>query len=227
MKNMENQIPAKRERQLIIIGAGGHASNIVNVALSLNYSILGFIHNQRAREKLFEYPIFCDLNDIDNLENYEFCLALGDNYQREKYLKEIQKKYPFAKFPTLIHPTASIGPYSQIDVGTIIMPNVVVNTNVIVGSFCILGSQSCVGHDARLANFSSLSPAAIIAGNVNLGYRSTIGLGAKVREKVIIGNDTILGANSFLNMDLPDNVVALGTPAKIKKNRDNSESYLR
>lgn len=214
-------------RQLIVIGAGGQASNIVNIAYALRCPIKAFIHNGKAGKTLYGRPILADLSDIDSLTEYDFCLALGDNYQREKYLAEALSRYSTLSFPALIHPTVDIGPYSKVGAGTIIMPNAIIGTNVVIGSFCVLGNQSCVGHDSVLSDFSSLSPAATLAGNVSLGKRSAVGLGAKVREKVKIADDTVLGANSFLNSDLPSNVVALGTPAKVKKNRSSSDSYLR
>lgn len=217
----------QKSRQLIVIGAGGQASNIANVAFSLSYSIFGFIHSQKAGQTLFNRPIFGDLREINALDTYDFCLALGDNYLREKYLNETLKKYPYLNFPPLIHPTANVSPFSKIGNGTVVMPNTVIGSNALIGSFCILGNQSCVGHDSLLADFSSLSPAATLAGAVNVGLRSVVGLGAKVREKVKIGNDSVLGANSFLNKDLPNNVVAFGSPALVKQTRESSDSYLR
>ena len=213
MTNNTQQEP----RQLIVIGAGGHSSSIVNVAYSLHISIKAFIHNGKTGNTLFGKPILADLSEIDSLMEYDICLALGDNYQREKYLTEALSRYPTLSFPALIHPTVNIGPFSKVGAGTIIMPYTVINTNVIVGSFCVLGSQSCVGHDSVLSDFSSLSPAATLAGNVSLGKRSVVGLGAKIREKVKVGDDSVLGSNSFLNRDLPNNVVAIGTPASIRQ----------
>jgi len=217
----------QKSRQLIIIGAGGHASSIVNVAFSLSYSIFGFIHSQKAGQSFFDRPIFGDLREINALDTYDFFLALGDNYLREKYLNETLQRFPYLNFPSLIHPTADVSPFSKIGNGTLVMPNSVIGPNALIGSFCILGSQSCVGHSSLLADFSSLSPAATLAGAVNVGLRSAVGLGAKVREKVKIGNDSVLGANSFLNKDLPNNVVAFGSPALVKQTRESSDSYLR
>jgi sugar O-acyltransferase (sialic acid O-acetyltransferase NeuD family) len=222
MKNL-----LKKSRQLVVIGAGGHASNIVNVAASLNYSIFGFIDSDKASQTLFGRPILSDLKEIVALENYDFCLALGDNYQREKYFLKILKMYPNIMFPTLIHSTASIGPYTKIGAGTVIMPNTTISTNVSIGSFCLLNNQSCVGHNSILYDFSSLGPAATLSGNVSVGLRSAIALGAKVREKVRVGNDVVLGPNSFLNHNLPNNVLAFGSPAVIKKARKSNDCYLR
>lgn len=218
---------SKKSTQLIVIGAGGQASNIVNVALSLNYSIFAFIHSKQVGQTLFGKPIFGGLREIEALDTFDFCLAVGDNYLREKYLNETLKIFPFLNFPALVHPTANFGPFSKIGKGTVVMPYTVIGTSASIGSFCILGNQSCVGHDSLLADYSSLSPAATLAGAVTVGLRSAIGLGAKVREKVTIGNDSVLGANSFLNRDLPNNVVAIGTPARVNRMRKNDESYLR
>lgn len=214
-------------RQLIVIGSGGQAANIVNVAYSLQYSIKAFVNNGRFGQTLFDKPVIADINQIDSLTEYDFCLALGDNYEREKYLRDALYRYPNLSFPALIHPTVSIGPFSKVGEGSIVMPNSVIGTNAAVGSFCFLGNQSCVGHDSALSDFSSLGPAATLAGYVTLGRRSVVGIGAKVRERVSIGDDVVLGANSFLNNDLPEKVIALGTPAKIKKTRERGDRYLR
>ena len=40
-------------------------------------------------------------------------------------------------------------------------------------------------------------------------YRDTITKGVK------IGNHCVIGANSFVNKDIPDNCIAFGTPAKV------------
>ena len=34
---------------------------------------------------------------------------------------------------------------------------------------------------------------------------------------VIIGENSIVGASSFVNQDIPDNVIAVGVPAKVIK----------
>lgn len=217
----------KKNKNLIIIGAGFHASNVVGVANALGYDVSAFVHNTKHGDILYGKPIIDDLSRIDNIDGYDVFLALGDNYQREKYLSQAILRYPMLKFPSLIHPSAVIGPFCKIGDGTLIMPGSVVGTSVEVGSFCLLGNQSCVGHDSYLSDFSSLAPAATLAGNIRIGVRSSIGIGAKIREKVIVGDDSILGANSFLNDDLPSNVVAYGTPAKVKKNRISSDAYLR
>jgi len=212
---------------MLVIGAGGQASNVVNLAIALNYSVQGFIHDGKSGQTLFGKPIFADLQDIESVNDYVYCMAVGDNYQREKYLEELRSLFPDLVFPALVHPTCSVGPYSQIGDGSVVMPQTVIGTNSLVGEFCVLGNQSCLGHDSQLADFSSLGPASTLGGDTRLGRRSAVGMGAKVREKVSIGADSILGACSFLNDNLQEAVIAFGTPAKMIRSRQVGDSYLR
>lgn len=52
-------------------------------------------------------------------------------------------------------------------------------------------------------------------GPVKLKKNSKIGTHSVVMPNVTIGKNSIIGAFSFVNKDIPDNVVAFGVPAKI------------
>jgi serine O-acetyltransferase len=49
----------------------------------------------------------------------------------------------------------------------------------------------------------------------SIGDNVTIGSGAKVLGGIVIGNNVSIGANAVVTKDLPDNVIAVGVPAKI------------
>lgn len=52
-------------------------------------------------------------------------------------------------------------------------------------------------------------------GNTVIGDNVFIGAGAFIAKGVKIGNNVIIGANAVVTHDLPDNVTAVGVPAKI------------
>ena len=54
-------------------------------------------------------------------------------------------------------------------------------------------------------------------GPVRLMKNSKIGSHSVIMPGVTIGEKTIIGAFSFVNTDIPDNVIAMGVPAKILK----------
>ena len=75
-------------------------------------------------------------------------------------------------------------------------------------------------------DFSSLAPGRHTGGNVTIGSRSALLIGAKVKHGIVIGNDTVVGENSYVNDNIGDQKVSYGTPARIVKERGRQEEYL-
>ena len=57
-------------------------------------------------------------------------------------------------------------------------------------------------------------------GPINIGARSWLGTGVIVLDGVNIGAGTVIGAAAVVNKDIPQNAIAFGIPAKVKKNRN-------
>ncbi len=57
-------------------------------------------------------------------------------------------------------------------------------------------------------------------GNVIIGKRTELTYNVFVAPGVTIGDDTIVGYGSYVNHDLPDNVLAAGMPAVVKRHKE-------
>lgn len=57
-------------------------------------------------------------------------------------------------------------------------------------------------------------------GKITLKKNCCLGSHSVVMPGVTVGENTLVGAFSFVNKDLPDNVIAVGVPARIVKNRE-------
>ena len=55
-------------------------------------------------------------------------------------------------------------------------------------------------------------------GRVKLKKNCKIGSHSIIMPGITVGENSIIGAFSFVNKDIPDNVIATGVPAKVKKN---------
>jgi acetyltransferase-like isoleucine patch superfamily enzyme len=106
------------------------------------------------------------------------------------------------------------------------MPKACIGPNSKIGKFCLINTQSSIDHDCVMFDYSSLAPSAVTGGSVAIGPRSAISIGAKIKHGLKIGKDSIVGANSYLNKDLPNNQVAYGTPAKQVRARSIGDLYL-
>lgn len=87
----------------------------------------------------------------------------------------------------------------------------------------VISSEVTMGSNCRIYQHVTI-------GAGNGGYPTildnvTIYSGATICGKIIIGNNVIIGANSFVNKSFPDNTVIAGVPAKIIKNVDEKNMY--
>ncbi|WP_420549279.1 NeuD/PglB/VioB family sugar acetyltransferase [Curvivirga sp.] len=215
----------KKHKPLIILGAGAGISSILSIAYARNYVVSRLVDPRLAGDSKYDVPIKADFKDVDP-DEYYFAIGVGDNTRREKIYQETSANYPELVFLPLIHPSAVISQGAKIGEGTIIMPNVVVGAQCDIGQFCMLNTMSSIDHDGVMADFSSLAPGAILAGQVTLGPRSNIAIGAKVKHSVTIGANTVIGANSYVHSDMENNVVAYGTPAQVIRSRSKDDPYL-
>ncbi|MFA4955702.1 MAG: acyltransferase [Candidatus Methanoperedens sp.] len=55
-------------------------------------------------------------------------------------------------------------------------------------------------------------------GAITLRKNCKIGSHSTIMPNVTVGNNSIIGAHSFVNKDIPENVLAFGIPIKIIKN---------
>ncbi|MFA5905017.1 MAG: DapH/DapD/GlmU-related protein [Desulfobacula sp.] len=69
-----------------------------------------------------------------------------------------------------------------------------------------IGDDAIIFHNVTIAN-----------GGTRIGDRVYIGTGSVILGAVQIGNDVVIGANSFVNFDIPDGATVVGQPAKIIK----------
>lgn len=71
-----------------------------------------------------------------------------------------------------------------------------------------------IGSHCSIYSFSTIDDK---KGKVTLKRKCRIGSHSLVMPGVTIGENSVIGAFSFVNKDIPDNVVALGVPAKVVK----------
>ena len=210
---------------LIILGSGGHAISVANVAISCSWSV-SFL--AKDTHHFDEPPGTRRILDSDIDVDGEFCFAIGigDNATRESTYLSIKRTYRNSSFPSIIHPTALVSNWVTIEEGSVIMPQAVVGPYSRIGKFCILNTASSIDHNSVMADFSSLGPQACAGGGFSLGVKSAIGINASVRHNVSIGQNVVVGANSFVKDNIPDNTLVYGVPAKIARKREVGEPYL-
>ena len=217
----------------MIFGSGGHANVVIDlIEKKGDFEIIGLLDDFRSiGESTAGHKVLGGMENF--IELYEFyshpsiVIAIGDNYSRRLVYEKLIAKSANISFPSLIHPSATLGKDVKISQGVIIMAGAVVQCNSIIGDFCLINTTASIDHDTLIGAFSSIGPGSTLGGGCKIGRNTAVAIAATVIERVTLGDNSVLGASSLLNKNCPDNVVMYGVPAKIIKMRKNGDGYLK
>ena len=79
---------------------------------------------------------------------------------------------------------------------------------------CVPTEDSGNEYDCVLADGVHVSPGANLAGAVSVGVCSWVGIGASVKQCLLIGSNVVVGAGAAVVSDVADNLTVVGVPAK-------------
>jgi sugar O-acyltransferase (sialic acid O-acetyltransferase NeuD family) len=217
--------------KILIVGASGHAKVIIDIVEHQGtYEIAGLIDSFREPDmRLMGYTVIGSENAIPALLTDASLIggivAIGHNWTRHNMVRRIRVLAPAFAFCNAIHPSARVGREVSIGCGVAIMAGVSVNPGTHLGDFSFLNTNSSVDHDNILGEFSCLQPNAATGGNVKIGAFSAVSMGANVIHGITIGSHTVVGAGSTVLSDIPDRVVAYGSPCRVVRRREPEDSY--
>lgn len=202
-------------RDLVVIGAGGHAAEIVEyirynqkVSGQEEYRVIGFLDDNPGNYSKYGYlaPLLGAVADHKIISTVQYVMGIaGIQYRKlfvEKYLSE------GAKFVSIIHRSAYISESSVIGEGCIIGPNVSLGPNVVVGMFSLINARCSIGHDTIVGNFNIISPNTCLSGFSRVGDENLFGINCATLPGINVGSRNKIAAGMILDTDLgDDNVV--------------------
>ena len=91
-----------------------------------------------------------------------------------------------------------------------------------IGAFTYINAKHgvCIEDEVQIGSHCSIYSISTIdntSGKVILKKNSKIGSHSTILPGVTIGENSIIGAHSLVNTDIPSNVLAIGVPAKVIK----------
>lgn len=205
------------ERNLILLGGGGHCKSVIDVAESAGYSILGILDKpETVGQQVLGYKIIGTDDDIPYyVDKAEFLITVGQiksNAIRVNLAKLVEKTG--GKFATIIADDANVSKYAEIGEGTVVMHKALVNADAKIGKQCIINTMTDIEHDARIGDFCHISTAAVVNGEVKVGNNVFIGSRAVIHNCKSITNDIVIAAGSVVTRNLDKSGIYAGNPAK-------------
>ena len=211
---------------IVILGAGGHAGVVCDVALSGGaFRVLGFI-DRSAEPTAHGLPVLGGDACLPGLEVDAALVGIGDNWIRARVAQAASAARPGLRFAVAVHRAATVAPGVVLGAGTVVMAGAIVNPGARIGDHCIVNTGAVVEHDAVIGDHASIAPRAVLGGGVKVGAFSAVGIGATVSHGVTIGEHAVIGAGSVVMRDVGDRLVAYGVPCRLVRPRQPGERYL-
>ncbi|MDD2857596.1 MAG: hypothetical protein PHU75_02880 [Candidatus Nanopelagicales bacterium] len=215
-----------RARQAVIVGAGGHAVSVAETVRSAGYELTAFTSDRDAGSRLLDRPVLADIPDEHLAAGGIVVIAIGDNAVRADAWQRLVARVPLDQLPAVVHASAIVAPGADLAPGAIVMQGAIIANGARLALGSLMNTGSILEHESVLDEFASLAPRAVTGGRVRIGARSAISIGAVIRHGLAVGADTVIGASSYVDREMPGNVVAYGVPARVVRARVRGDAYL-
>ena len=190
-------------KRIVFLGSDSLAINLCELVQLWNqYEVVGFIDGNREKGTIINnLPILGNDDDVINMyKSGTFdCIYIAIGYLnyhvREKLYNRFKGIVPFANIisPTAyVHPTATLGEGIQLSDGVYIGHHAIVEDNVLITL------QSIVNHGCIVKKHTFFSTRVTTAGNVTIGERCFVGVGATISDGITICDDVWLSPGSIV-----------------------------
>lgn len=203
---------------LLILGFGGHARSVADVALSMGFPSLLFVDpHAKDGENFLGHPVKREFTG-SLPDGWQCISAAGDNRRRQDQIADIlAADWPLA---TVISPTATIGAGASLAAGCFIGHHAHVGPMAAISIGTIINTGAAVEHECVVGAYAHVSVNATVAGRSRIGNRVFVGAGATVIDGISVGSDITIGAGGVVVTSIEKPGIYVGVPVKWVKCRD-------
>jgi len=203
---------------VILLGAGGHARVLADALGAAGCDIAGVSDpdRDRAKDAFAGIPVLSDADVLGRAPDTVVLVngvgGIGDTApRRDLFLRFKARGFRFA---TVVHPAAAVAREAVLGEGAQIMAGAVIQTSARVGENTLINIGVVVDHDCNIGAHCHLAPGSALSGKVCLGAETHIGTGASLIHDIVVGARCLIGAGAVVIRDVPDDIRAVGVPAK-------------
>jgi UDP-N-acetylbacillosamine N-acetyltransferase len=200
-------------RGLLILGFGGHARSVADVALDLGVVELAFVEaNARPGEEFAGFPVHQTMPAT--LRNDWMTLPAAGNNDRRREQMEAAASQGFA-VTSLISKRAYVGTEAVLLPGGFLAHHAHVGPLVTIGRGAVINTAAVVDHESRVGDFAHISVNATVAGRCSIGSFVFLGAGATVIDGTTVADRVVIGAGATVIDDITEPGTYVGSPARL------------
>jgi acetyltransferase EpsM len=198
---------------LVVYGGGGHGKSLIDLVRAAGqFELVGVIDDSLTPgDEVMSLAVLggaerlADLSARGVRQAVNAVGGVGNVVSRVEVFRRLHE----AGFhcPAVLHPTAVVEPSAQLSDAVQVMPRAYVGSEAHVGYGSIVNTAAVVSHDVILGSYVNIAPGALIAGGVEIGDRSLVGMGVTINLEVRIGQDALIGNGATVKRDVPDGAV--------------------
>ncbi|PIM77157.1 acetyltransferase [Fusobacterium pseudoperiodonticum] len=210
------------KEKIVIIGAGQHARVVLyNIEEQNKYEVIGYLDSDDNRiGNIFEGKKILGNYQKENLK--EFSKKIGTNkffigFGNMKYRKKVFDYFIDNGWEAvnIIHPNAVVSKNARLGKGILIECGCLITPNPVIGDNVVVNTGSQVNHDNIIENNVYIASGVILSGGIKIGENTLLDDGVIVTLGCSVGKNSLIGAGAVVTKDIPDEVVAYGSPCKV------------
>ena len=203
------------EKRLYIIGCGGHARSIADVAFSSGWVNIRFVDDNRLPgEKILGYPVISNAEqEEEEISTKFFIIGVGDNIKR-KELYSIYSKKPKYQSANIISSNAYISPFAILKSGIFVGHQAYIGPEANIDDDVIINTRATIEHGCIINPHAHIAIGTLLAGKVVIGELSLIGAGCTVIPEKHIEKNIVVGAGAVVTKNFLETGTYVGIPAR-------------
>jgi sugar O-acyltransferase (sialic acid O-acetyltransferase NeuD family) len=205
---------------IAIIGGGGFAKEVIEVAESLGYEIYGIFSKDPSD---IRYPYRGYLEELDKQKSNFSGAIVAIGAFNKKTIKVRNNILSFLRSNdigqiSIISPFSRIGVRSIIGKGVYIAHNSVISVDVNIGDSVLINTGAFIGHDVIVSSNSCIGPRVFIGGGSVIEKNVTIAASSSILQGICIGSGSTVGMASLVLKSLKPNSFVLPLPSQVINN---------
>lgn len=204
-------------REIVLIGGGGHCKSVIDAAQSCGRRIRGILDMpERVGTEVCGVPVIgTDADMALYVADCDFIVTVGYVSSPDLRISLCERVLALGgRLATVVASTARVSPHASIGAGTVVLHQACVNAGASVGINCIINTLANVDHDAHVGDHCHISTCACLNGNVEVGDASFVGSGTVVSHGMRLAPRVAVGAACFVHHSIKASGLYLGNPLR-------------